>query len=68
MAVKVVKLHEKKGDKITATIVADTKLEVTSDLEIGGCSFDFGSVAVTVDGDVAIMDSEGSWNWLEEES
>lgn len=63
MAVKVINLQTKRGNKITATIVADTKTEVTSDLQVGDDTFDFGSIALTVGGEVAILDSEGTWNW-----
>lgn len=64
MAVKVINVSKKSGNKITASIIADTKEEVTSDMEFGEETLDFGSVAITVSGDVALLDSEGSWNWI----
>lgn len=67
MAVKVINVSKKSGNKITASIIADTKEEVTSDMEFGEETLDFGSVAITVSGDVALLDSEGSWNWIGEE-
>ncbi len=67
MAVKVINVSKKSGNKITASIIADTKEEVTSEMEFGEETLDFGSVAITVSGDVALLDSEGSWNWIGEE-
>lgn len=67
MAVKVINVSKKSGNKITASIIADTKEDVTSDMEFGEETLDFGSVAITVSGEVALLDSEGSWNWIGEE-
>ena len=51
-------------DKIYGTIFADTKAEVTDHLVFDdGYSMDFGSAAVTTDGNVALLGSDGVWNW-----
>lgn len=63
MAVKVLNVSEKRADKIVATIIADAKSEITSDMKIGDDELALGSVALTVAGDVALLDSEGDWHW-----
>lgn len=63
MAVKVLNVSEKRADKIVATIIADAKSEVVSGMKLGDDEFTFGSVALTVAGDVALLDSEGDWHW-----
>lgn len=65
MAIKRIPETTPKQDKIYGTIIADTKVEVTNNLVFDdGYSMDFGSVAVTTEGDVAILKSDGKWGWL----
>lgn len=67
MAIKIVKVESSSKNKILGTICADTKAEVTDDITfVGGVTMDFGSMAYTVNGDVAILNSEGHWNWVGE--
>lgn len=61
--VKVMNVDSKRGNKIVATIIADAKAEVTSGMKLGEDSFDFGSIALTTSGDVALLGSDGNWVW-----
>lgn len=57
--------------KTVCMLFADTKEEVTGTLTIGGLpegtTPDTGSALITAKGDVAFLDSEGTWNWVGEE-
>ena len=68
MAVRMVGIQQRNAEsgKVIATVVADTKVEVTDELTVGDYELGFGSTALTVAGDIAICDSEGAWHWLEE--
>ena len=69
MAIKIVHVERTEKGKILGTICADTKEEVVSGITfVGGATMDFGSMAYTVSGDIAILDSDGDWNWIGEES
>ena len=54
------------------TLFADTKEEVTGDFDIIGLPAnmrpDAGSILLTASGDVALLDSEGTWNFIGDES
>lgn len=69
-----VKVMERTNGQPTKAIVsafADTKTEVTSEIEIegvpDGCALVAGSSMLTANGDVALMKSTGEWNWIGEE-
>ena len=64
--IKITDVTVRVGKKITATIFADTKDEVVSNLAIGDDVLDYGSVAITGDGAVGQMLSDGTWSWLGE--
>ena len=66
MAIKITDVTLRVGKKITASIFADTKAEVVDNLTIGDDVLDYGSNAVTADGDVGLYDSDGTWHWLGE--
>lgn len=65
MSVKSELTAENGVTKIVGTVLADIKTDITSGLEINGEVLDFGSVAITTKGEIAICESDGSWNWLE---
>lgn len=50
--------------KIVATVFADAKTDITTNMSIGDQVIDFGSTAYTKDLDVAKCDSNGSWTWV----
>lgn len=55
---------DEEAKKITGTLYADTKAEVTDDLTFeDGYSMDAGSVVFTGDFNFGIMTSSGSWSW-----
>ena len=66
MAVRMLGIQQRNAEsgKVIATVVADTKVEVTDELTVGDYELGFGSVAITVSGDVALLDSDGTWNWI----
>ena len=49
--------------KIVGTVLADAKTDITSNMEINGDLLDFGSVAITKNFEVAILGSDGNWEW-----
>lgn len=61
--VRIMDTSRRTGNKVVATIMADTKAEVTNNLTLGDNVLDFGSIALTVGGDVGLLDSEGVWHW-----
>lgn len=65
MSVKAELTAENGVTKIVGTVLADIKTDITPGLEINGDVLDFGSVAITTSGEIAICGSDGSWNWLE---
>lgn len=65
MSVKSELTAENGVTKIVGTVLADIKTDITSGLEINGEVLDFGSVAITTSGEIAICGSDGKWNWLE---
>ena len=50
--------------RIVATVFADAKTDITTNMSIGDQVIDFGSTAYTKDLDVAKCDSNGSWTWV----
>lgn len=64
--VKVDKVNQRNGNKITAVLFADAKTDIVSNMSIGNDIIDFGSRAITADGDVGQLDSDGTWHWLGE--
>lgn len=64
--VRVDKVMSKAGNKVVAVLFADAKADVVSNLKIGEDDIVFGSRAVTADGDIAFLDSEGVWHWYGE--
>ena len=64
--VKVDKVNQRNGNKITAVLFADAKADIVSNMSIGNDIIDFGSRVVTADGDVGQYDSDGTWHWLGE--
>ena len=69
--IKVLDFNPNLTDKTVCTLFADTKEEVTGTLDIvglpAGVEPDTGSALITAAGDVALLDSEGTWNFIGEE-
>lgn len=55
--------------KCEVALFADTKSDVEGTTFVpgmlSGCTMDFGSTAVTADGDIGFLKSDGTWNWVE---
>ena len=70
--IKVLDYNANLSPKTVCTLFADTKEEVTGTLTIVGLpdymSPDAGSILLTAAGDVALLDSEGTWNFIGDES
>lgn len=70
--IKVLDYNPNLTDKTVCTLFADTKEEVTGTLTIvglpQGVEPDAGSALLTAAGDVAFLDSEGTWTFVGEES
>ena len=79
MSVRVSKDHgilamDMKNKTVVAKLFADTKEDVTTDIITGelegkpvGYTLDFESYAITSAGDIGILDSNETWNWVGEE-
>lgn len=69
--IKVLDYNANLSPKTVCTLFADTKEEVTGTLTIVGLpdymTPDAGSILITAKGDVALLDSEGTWNFIGEE-
>ena len=69
--IKVLDYNANLSPKTVCTLFADTKEEVTGTLTIVGLPNymepDAGSILLTAKGDVALLDSEGTWNFIGEE-
>lgn len=71
MAVKVQSLIEyEQNNEIEVLLFADTKEEVTDDMEIEGIPegkvISYGSSLITASGDIAFLKSDGTWNFVGE--
>ena len=69
MAVRLMSVRQTRTEndgttKIVATVFADAKTDITTNMSIGDQVIDFGSTAYTKDLDVAKCDSNGSWTWV----
>lgn len=66
--IKVLDFNPNLTPKTVCTLFADTKEEVTGTLTIvglpDGVTPDTGSSLITSTGDVALLDSEGTWHWI----
>lgn len=66
--IKVLDYQPNLDDKTLAVLFADTKEEVTGTLVIEGLpqgvSPDYGSKLITAKGELAFLDSNGTWNWV----
>lgn len=60
--------YDHTNKKITGSLFSDTKAEITDGMAIvgvpSGYKMDFGSDVTTSYGEVAFMQSDGTWNWL----
>ena len=69
--IKVLDYNANLSPKTVCTLFADTKEEVTGTLTIVGLPNymqpDAGSILLTAKGDVALLDSEGTWNFIGDE-
>lgn len=70
MAVKVQSLVEyEQNNEIEVLLFADTKDEVSDDMQIDGIPegkiISYGSSLLTADGDIALLTSDGHWNFVE---
>lgn len=67
--VKVLDYNSNFTGKSVCTLFADTKEEVTANMVIvnlpDGVVPDSGSALITAAGEIALLDSEGTWNFLE---
>ena len=69
MAVVITRIWRQEEDekKMLASLYADEKTDLTDEMELADdYKLEGGSTAVTADGDVGIVDTEGAWHWLEE--
>lgn len=70
--VKLTSIKAEPGHYAEITAFADTKSEVTDDMTIVGLPYgvepSMGSSVVTADGDIAFLKSDGTWNWVGDES
>jgi hypothetical protein len=68
--VKVVNI-KREQEKAIIVAFADSKSDVTSGMEViglpEGTEIAWGSSILTADGDVGLLDSEGTWHWVGEE-
>lgn len=69
MAVKVQSLIEyEQNNEIEVLLFADTKEEVSDDMEIDGIPkgkvISYGSSLITANGDIAFLKSDGTWNFI----
>ena len=66
--VKVESIEFGLGHEINCVLFADSKSDVTDDMEIVGMPDGavpaFGSSVITADGDVGFLKSDGTWNWV----
>lgn len=57
--------------KVIASLFADTKEEISEEMTVIGlpenATMEPSSSVLTADGEVALMKSDGTWNWLGEE-
>ena len=55
------------NNRAIASLIADAKSDVTSDMNViglpAGFELDFGSSVLTTAGELAFMKSDGTWNW-----
>ena len=67
--VKVLDFNANLKPETICTLFADTSAEVSSDMTIVGLPANMkpaaGSALITAAGDIALLDSEGTWNFLE---
>lgn len=67
--VKVLDYNSNFTGKSVCTLFADTKSEVSANMVIvnlpDGVVPDSGSSVITASGDIALLDSEGNWNFIE---
>lgn len=67
--VKVLDFNANLKPETICTLFADTSSEVSSDMTIVGLPSNMkpaaGSALITAAGDIALLDSEGTWNFLE---
>ena len=71
MAVKLINadgVNAKRDGKITASLFADSKEDVTQGVHIigmpTGYELEMGSSILTADGEIAFLKSDGTWNWV----
>lgn len=67
--VKVLDFNANLKPETICTLFADTSSEVSSDMTIVGLPANMkpaaGSALITAAGDIALLDSEGTWNFLQ---
>lgn len=67
--VKVLDFNANLKPETICTLFADTSSEVSSDMTIVGLPANMkpaaGSALITAAGDIALLDSEGTWNFIE---
>ncbi|MBQ1297071.1 MAG: hypothetical protein IIY21_23700 [Clostridiales bacterium] len=67
--VKVLDFNANLKPETICTLFADTSSEVSSDMTIVGLPTNMkpaaGSALITAAGEIALLDSEGTWNFLE---
>lgn len=67
--VKVLDFNPNLKPETVCTLFADTSSEVSSDMTIVGLPANMkpaaGSALITAAGDIALLDSEGTWNFIE---
>ena len=67
--IKVLDFNANLKPETVCTLFADTKAEVSSSMTIVGLPANMkpaaGSALITAAGDIALLDSEGTWNFLQ---
>ena len=67
--IKVTSLSSSTDEKVEVVLFADSKSDVTDDMEIVGMPDGAvpapGSSVITADGDVGFLKSDGTWSWVE---
>ena len=65
MAARLVDFEPIENGIIYGVVAADAKADVTNNLKFGANVMGLGSIAYTLDLDIAVCDSAGTWHWKE---
>lgn len=65
MAARLVDFEPIENGIIYGVVAADAKADVTNNLKFGDNVMGLGSIAYTLNLDIAVCDSAGTWHWQE---